>query len=75
MDDDVKDLAPHYSKKPNYTMISGLLSLLVVGVVISLALYYIYELRSMEFMAGCVCACALWQVNYRNCYGKWFDYL
>jgi hypothetical protein len=75
MDDDLKNLAPHLSRKPNYTMLSGLLMLFIVAALLSTAFYYIYEIKSWGFMAGIICGVVAWQINYRNCYGKWFDYL
>jgi len=60
--------------KSTQTATSGLITLGIVAIIFQSISYFLYDNRDVGFLVGFACGLALWQINYRNCYGKWFDY-
>lgn len=69
----VYDLGMLPYKKPTYSWRESLLILVVAGILISIGWYFFME-KSLGFAAGLAIGLGVWQLNYRNYYGHWFNY-
>lgn len=61
-------------REPKYTFFQALVGLALSGVFLWLAYNFIFNEKDIGFLAGFFFGFFLWQLNYRNYYGRWFSY-